>query len=126
MKFGVNIPNTSGEINENVVWKLESVVTTLNKIINNISTFFSYYSQMRYKFASFFIVDEIFRWKLILSGSFIKINFSKCSCQAPVSPHNFQGYSGFQCSVIFSLCDTSQGGWKRFPAVEFSIVFPIG
>ena len=43
VKFGVNIPNTSGEINGNVAWKLENVVTTLNKTINNISTIFSYY-----------------------------------------------------------------------------------
>ncbi len=29
-------------------------------------------------------MDEIFRWKLTLSTSFSKINFSKCSCQAPI------------------------------------------
>ncbi len=36
------IPNTLGEINGNVAWKLENVVTTLNKIIDNISIIFSY------------------------------------------------------------------------------------
>ena len=34
-KFGVNIPNTLGVINGNVAWKLENVVTTLNKTKNN-------------------------------------------------------------------------------------------
>ncbi len=34
VKFGVKIPNTLGEINGNVAWKLENVVTTLNKTIN--------------------------------------------------------------------------------------------
>ncbi len=44
VKFGVNIPNTLGEgINRNVAWKLENVVTTLNKTINIISRIFSYY-----------------------------------------------------------------------------------
>ncbi len=35
VKFGVNIPNTLGDINGNVAQKLENVVTTLNKAINN-------------------------------------------------------------------------------------------
>ncbi len=39
MTFGVNIQNTLGEINGNVAWKLENVVTTLNKTINNITQF---------------------------------------------------------------------------------------
>ncbi len=43
VKFGVNILNTLGAINGNDAWKLENVVTTLNKTINNISTFFPYY-----------------------------------------------------------------------------------
>ncbi len=43
VKFGVNSPNTLGEINRNVAWKLENVVTTLNKTINNIRMIFSYY-----------------------------------------------------------------------------------
>ncbi len=30
-------------------------------------------------------MSEIFRWKLTLSTSFSKINFSKCSCQTPLS-----------------------------------------
>ncbi len=38
VKFGVKIPNTVGKINGNVAWKLENVVTTLNKTINNIDT----------------------------------------------------------------------------------------
>ena len=38
MKISVSITNISGEINGNVAWKLESVVTALNKAINNIST----------------------------------------------------------------------------------------
>ena len=50
LKFGVNIPNTLGEINRNVAWKLESVITTLNKTINNKSTIFSYYFLMRLMF----------------------------------------------------------------------------
>ena len=54
LKFGVNIPNTSGEINVNIAWKLENVVTTLNKAINNISTIFSYYFLTRYKVSFFF------------------------------------------------------------------------
>ena len=43
MTFGVNIQNTLGEISEKIAWKLEQVVTTLNKTINNISSIFSYY-----------------------------------------------------------------------------------
>ncbi len=43
LEFGVSIPNILGEINGNVAWKLENVVTTLNKTINNISSIFSYY-----------------------------------------------------------------------------------
>ena len=92
VKFGMNVTNTSGEINGNVAWKLENVATTLNKTINNISTMFSYYFKTRYKFAVFFIVDEIFRWKLTLSASFSKINFSKFSCQAPLT---FNPYTKF-------------------------------
>ncbi len=42
VKFGVNISNTLGEINRNVAWKLENVVTTLNKTINNMNIIFSY------------------------------------------------------------------------------------
>ncbi len=44
LKFGVSIPNTLGKINGNDAWKLENVVTTLNKTINNISAIFSYSS----------------------------------------------------------------------------------
>ena len=43
MRLGVNIPNTLEEINVNVAWKLENMVTTLNKTIPKISTTFSYY-----------------------------------------------------------------------------------
>ena len=80
MKFGVNIPNTLGEINGNVAWKLENVVTTLNKTISNINTlalhlFLKFLNEMQV--CSFFIVDEIFRLKLTLSVSFSKVNFSK-------------------------------------------------
>ncbi len=59
VKFGVNIPNTYEEISGNVAWKSENVVTILT--INYISSISSYYFQTRYKFAVFFIVDEIFR-----------------------------------------------------------------
>ena len=53
VKFDVNIPKTSGEIDRNVAWKLENVVTTLNKTIYNISTIFSYYLWTKYNFAVF-------------------------------------------------------------------------
>ena len=39
----IYIPNTVGETNGNVDWKLENVVTTLNRTIKNISTIFSNY-----------------------------------------------------------------------------------
>ncbi len=61
MKFTVNIPNTLGEINGNVVWKLENVATTLNEIIHKISTILPYTSKRDTSFQFFFIVDEIFR-----------------------------------------------------------------
>ena len=51
LNFGADVPNTLGEINRNVAWKLETVVTTLNKTINNVSTIFSLYFQTRYMFA---------------------------------------------------------------------------
>ena len=43
VKFGASIEDTLGEIIGNVAWKLENVVTTLNRTINNISIIFSYY-----------------------------------------------------------------------------------
>ncbi len=44
VEIWLSIPNTLVEINMdgNVAWKLENMVTTLNKTINNISTIFSY------------------------------------------------------------------------------------
>ncbi len=57
----MNIPNTLEEINGNVAWKLENVVTTLNKTINNTSTLFSYNFETRFNFSTFLIVDAIFR-----------------------------------------------------------------
>ncbi len=53
VEFDVHIPNNSGEIYGNVAWKLENVVTTLNRTINNISIIFSSYFQTRYTFAVF-------------------------------------------------------------------------
>ena len=53
VKFGLSTPNTLGEISGNVTWKLENVVTTLNKSISNVSTIFSYNFQTRYKSAVF-------------------------------------------------------------------------
>ncbi len=61
VKVGVSIPNTLGEINGNAAWKLENVVTTLNKTINNISTIFPITSKGDTTKHFFFIVDEIFR-----------------------------------------------------------------
>ncbi len=43
VKFCVNIQNTLVDINRNVAWKLENMITTLYKTINNISTIYSYY-----------------------------------------------------------------------------------
>ena len=53
VNFSVNTQNTLGEINGNVAWKLENVVTTLNKTINNISTI-SPITSKQDKFAGFF------------------------------------------------------------------------
>ncbi len=61
VKFGVHIPNTLGEINGNVAWKLENVVTTQNKTINNISIFFLLLLN-KIQVCNFFIVNDIFRW----------------------------------------------------------------
>ena len=67
-------------------WKycleIKNVVTSLNKTINNISAVCSYYFLYEIQVCNFFIVDVVCKWKLALSASFSKINFSKCPCQA--------------------------------------------
>ncbi len=50
VKFHVHIPCSLEEISENLPWKLESVVTTLNKTISNIKIDFSNYVKTRYIF----------------------------------------------------------------------------
>ncbi len=62
VKFGVNIQNTREDINENVGCKLENVVTTPKKTINNISTTFLQDIALQ-----LFIVEEM---KLTSSTSF--------------------------------------------------------
>ncbi len=80
VKFDVHFPNNLGEINGNVAWKLEHVVTTLNKTINNISIIFYYYFQRDIRLQLFHF-GEIFRWKLALSARCSKIIFWKFSCR---------------------------------------------
>ena len=81
LKFGVSncIPNTLGEINRNFAWKLENVVTTLSKTINNnniyVSTICSDYFYTRYKFPGFSLWMKLHLWKLTLSASFSRLIF---------------------------------------------------
>ncbi len=49
LKFGVPKLGIYEEIIKNVSNNYQSVVTTLNKTINNISVIFSYYFKTRYK-----------------------------------------------------------------------------
>ncbi len=53
LKFGIPNLGIYEEIIKNVSNKYLSVVTTLNKTINNISVIFSYYFKTRYKSEGF-------------------------------------------------------------------------
>ena len=64
--FGVNILITLGEINGNVAWKLENVVTTLEET-NNISTIFSLITSKRDTSLQFFLC----RWDILMKTDFI-------------------------------------------------------
>ncbi len=53
LKFGFPKLGIYEDIIKNVLDKKQSVVTTLNKTINNISVIFSYYFKARYKSVDF-------------------------------------------------------------------------
>ncbi len=94
VKFDVHIPNNLEETNRNVAWKLENVVTTLNKTISSVRIIFSYYLQTRYTFAVclFVCLFVCFSfWIRYLDGKWpylqvlARLIFWKLLCQAPLT-----------------------------------------
>ncbi len=77
MKFQVSTLCSLGEIGEKPSRKLENVVSTILKTINNINIVFYYYFQRRYKFAIFSLWMDVLVRKVTISISLKKIHFPK-------------------------------------------------